>query len=218
MHRSRLRSSVEVLIVWIIALSVVGFQMYHTQIFIPYNICTDVWPTRVKKFTYYAVLQSFSCFLPIIFMAALYMLCAYKLYSMEMPGDDKRLAVKRKKQNKQIVTMFGAIVLIFFLLTTPYSVYTTVTNYYAVFDFAIYYANRNLYFQLSYALYTIAAFNSCVNPFIYAKMHHNMKKSFKKHISTWRSTSDMSKISNRSTATFQNSVYRNRAFTDVSVM
>ena len=174
------RSVVEVLVVWSVSCLFISPYMYYLRIvrISTGDFCYDVWELK-EKFIYYAVLQSVSCFLAVIIMVVVYSLSAIRIYRHVMPGDNKKAERRRIKQNKKITRMFGRVVLVFFTLTTPNSVFFFVSAYIGTFRVEVYMREYEKFFYISHALYAVSSLNCCVNPIIYARMHKNMKKSFK---------------------------------------
>ena len=213
MRRSHFSSSIEVIVVWLIALLIVSPKMYYLHVSEKFACYDETWEQQ-HKFIWVITVHSGSSIIPLIIMLIIYTLCAYKISTMTLPGDDKKMAMKRKKRNTKIIYMFGIIVILFFILTIPYAIFTMISSYHFMYDQHIFITNVTLYFHLTYLLYTISSFNSCTNPFIYAKMHENMKRTLTKHLNTWKSNM----VESRSPSVIYTvaSAYRNRAFTDIT--
>lgn len=83
-------------------------------------------------------------------------------------------ALRCIERNRKVFKMFIMIVLAFFLLTMPYSLF------YAVGTYLIYlrpnHTDFNTLNQANYALFVLMVANSCINPIIYAKMHKDVNK------------------------------------------
>lgn len=175
--RRTCRSVIEVTIVWFVSVGIISPYMYHLQI-IQETFCIDVWDQKLR-FLYFTVVQSTSCFIAVVVMVIVYGLSALRLYRRYMPGDDKVAAMRCTKQNRSVTRMFGGIVFLFFLFTTPSAVCVFVVGYYRTFDFSVYYAHDGMFFHTMQFLYAVSAVNCCVNPFVYSKTHPNMKRTFK---------------------------------------
>ena len=132
---------------------------------------------------YVTVLESASCFLPVLIMVVVYALSSIRINQHVMPGADKKAECQRILQNRNMTRMFSTVVLVFFLLVTPYSVYSLLKKYkvYRMKDF-------ETYIYLTHFLHGVSTLNHCVNPFIYARMHRNMKTSFTKILLACRSS------------------------------
>ena len=125
-------------------------------------------------------------------MIATYATNAYILLHNKVPGDSVRMMKqRRRKQNQRVTQMFGIIVIIFFVMTTPYMISFFIVAYYGTFDIETYRIKGKLLFDLQYAFYTLMGFNACINPFIYAMRYKDITKTFKRFISTQRSTDKM---------------------------
>ena len=72
--------------------------------------------------------------------------------------------------------MFKNIVLVFFVLITPLSVFKLIRLYEIIYEFERFEENYKIYFKLTQVLKAVAHLNFCVNPIIYSKMHKNMRK------------------------------------------
>jgi len=179
--RRTCRSAIEVSIVWVVSFGIISPYMYHLQI-VQETVCFDVWNPE-PRFLYFTVVQSISCFMAVVVMVVVYSLSALRLYRNYMPGDDKVAEIRRTKQNRSVTRMFGGIVFLFFSLTTPYAVCFFVVAYYGTFDSSVYYAHEETFFYTTQLLYAVSAVNCCVNPFVYAKTHRNMKRTLSKQLS-----------------------------------
>lgn len=174
-QRTVKRASIEVICIWLLAISVVLPYTYHLQV--SYNECYDKWK-KLQRFSYFAVIITCTSFIPIFIMIFVYTLSIFKLYRIKVPGDNQHYLAKRVKQNRKIVKMFGTIVAVFFCVTTPYMVCYFIVAVYGTFDPQKYIENGTAFFYANIILYAVASFNCCVNPFIYANMHQNMKATF----------------------------------------
>ena len=169
------RSTAEVIVVWTVSIAIISPYMYHLTI-IQDTICYDIWDPKTK-FIYFTVVQTISCFLAVFIMIIVYSLSAIRLFRhAAIPGDNKVGTKRRIRQNQRVTRMFGGIVFIFFTLTTPYAISFFVVAYYGTYALEVYFEHEKLFFYMNQLLYAVAALNCCVNPFIYAKMHRNMKR------------------------------------------
>lgn len=181
-HHSPKRSVFINLIIWMLALAVVSPYMHAQEV--RFGSCWAYKWEPIHTFIYYSVYIGLSCFVPVVLLIGIYSAAIYMLSQKEVPGEDTRLHERRKKQYKGLTIMFGSIVLLFFVLTTPYMVFQFIVSYYGTFDLTYYFGHHELFMSLHYAFYTISHFNCCGNPFIYAKMHKNLRRSLTKHLVT----------------------------------
>ena len=184
MKRSKKITLIEVISVWVISILIVSPYMYVLKV--EHGLCMDRWK-KIYRFTYYVVLQIFSCVIPVIIMVVTYTYSARVLLRKKIPGiSGNSFRRRRRKQNQRVTQMFGIIVVIFFGMTTPYLVSFFVIGYYGTFEEEIYLKNEKLLFNLQYAFYTLMGFNSNINPFIYAMRYKDISKTIKRFLSTQR--------------------------------
>lgn len=184
-HISRKRCLLEISCAWIIAFFIVSPYTFVHKYNRLKETCYDDWDTTdtrrdsIHRLIYFSVYECFACFIPAIIMVVVYLQSISKLRSHHIPGNHECLERNRKHKNMQIIKMFGLIVFVFFTLTTPYMVSVFVVIYYMAYDKDFYMQHIELFFNLSYALFILAGFNCCVNPFIYAGMHQDVRKFFR---------------------------------------
>lgn len=170
-----------VLLLWLACILVVSPYIYVLRVI--QGACFDDWNAH-SKFTYYAFIQSLSCFIPMIIMVVVYTLSAREMKQKKVPGENDRLHTRRRKRIQSMTQMFGVIVVIFFLMTTPYMVSSFVVAYYGTFNRQKYAENRDLLVNLQYATYTLMAFNACIDPLIYSVRYNDLRNGFKNTMST----------------------------------
>jgi len=170
------RSLLGVFSTWLMAVIVVSPYMYSLEI--NNGQCAQSKWSKYGSFIYYAVYTNLSCFIPASIMVIVYAKSVYILLRREIPADNKNIKDKRRLQYKRIVQMFGTIVVLYFLLTTPNMVMSLASSYYGTFSLTSYMDHMELMMSLTYVFFTLSHFNCCVNPFIYAKMHTNIRTSF----------------------------------------
>ena len=198
-RQSRLRSVIEIGVVWIVALIVVS--SYMNAFGIKRNGCYDQWSSDGKmdtmyRFIYFTCYQSIACFIPFITMIAVYTASMYFLTHKKIPGNCQGLLEKRKQRNMRIIKMFGMIVILFFIFNMPYMISVMIYTALHAFQPTTIDLNAENYFLITnYCLYTFSAINSCINPFIYARMHQSMRKFLHKHWGKGLNTRRMSRIS-----------------------
>lgn len=169
--------------VWFLSIAIVSPYMYVNRV--TNGACYDHW-TNLERFIYYAVLQCFSCFVPIMIMAVVYTLSTIAIKKKRIPGEYGRLHVRRQKRVQKMTKMFGIIVVVFFVMTTPYLVSFFVAAYYGTFNEKKYLKNIHVLTNINYATYTLMAFNACIDPFIYSIRYKEMSKAFKNYLSSIR--------------------------------
>ena len=142
--------------------------------------CWDNWNSPVDAFIYFSIYMGLTWIISPIIMAVCYSVSLYKLNKTSVINNNHMAMIQRRQQNKKLTIMFAFIVLIFFITTFPYAVNFLVYSYWNAFDKERVQKHRNLLTHLNYGLFTISAFNSTVNCFIYAKMHTGVIYSVRK--------------------------------------
>lgn len=127
-------------------------------------------------FIYSVIVESSLCYLPLLIMVVVYSMSAFRINRNVITGINKQAEDRRIKQNKRITQMFKKIVLVFFFLVTPLSMFNLIRLYLINYGYERYQENYKTYFKLSHALKAVAHLNFCINPIIYAKTHKKMKK------------------------------------------
>lgn len=148
------------------------------------DVCNAHWKKNSDKLIYFCILEGVSCVIPIFIMTVVYTISSRKLQKRKVPSDDKHLSQKRKRQTHKITSMFRTIVVIFFLLTAPYMTCIFMTSW--CLSYKLCKDNREVLNYISYISYTLASFNSTVNPFIYARMHRGLNRRARKRLSDWK--------------------------------
>ncbi len=126
---------------------------------------------------YKVYLMAWTCLgwvIPLVIISILYGICIKTLYSSKMTKDKSESAIRRRKENRHVIKMLILVVVLFFLFTIPHS----------VIDLFRYIDNTSDDVLILHEVSVIfVLFNSCTNPFIYARMHRDMN-SFVRH--AWR--------------------------------
>ena len=133
--------------------------------------CWDNWNSPSDAFIFFSVFVTMTWIISPVIMAICYSISLYKLSKTSVINNNHMATFQRRQQNKKLTKMFAFIVLIFFITTFPHAINFLVYSYWKAFDKERLEKHRNLLSHLNYGLYTIAAFNSIVNCFIYAKLH-----------------------------------------------
>ena len=112
--------------------------------------------------------------IPLIIIAVMYGICIKALRDGRFKNDTSDTAVRRRQENERVIKMFVIIVTLYFIFTIPHS----------IIDLFRYIDNKSdAVIILHECSVIVVLFNSCTNPFIYARMHRDMN-SFVHN--TWR--------------------------------
>eukprot|EP00112_Aurelia_sp_Birch-Aquarium-sp1_P004113 Seg1467.7 transcript_id=Seg1467.7/GoldUCD/mRNA.D3Y31 product="C3a anaphylatoxin chemotactic receptor" protein_id=Seg1467.7/GoldUCD/D3Y31 len=161
-----------ILLIWALAVGItLPYALSQELIFGTYCLDAGIFMTA-KESNIYVVMWIFSgSLLPLLIISILYGLCIKKLKEGKLKEENESMK-KRNAQNRKVVKMFIIIVGIFFLCTMPYSIYYVATNFMLTYRRES--VDRFLIWILNYTLFVLTNVNSCINPFIYAKLHQGM--------------------------------------------
>jgi len=105
--------------------------------------------------------------IPLFIISYLYAVCIRRLNDSSVNKDNSQSAVRRREENKRVVKMFIIIVFLYFIFTIPHS----------IIDLFRYIDNTSdAVVVLHECSVIIVLFNSCTNPFIYARMHRDVNR------------------------------------------
>ena len=175
--RQKRRAIIEVLVILVTCVIFVSPLLYHYKI-----ISTELGDKCIQTleldifFIYSVIIECTLCYLPLFLMVVVYSISAFRIKRHVIPGINQQAEDRRNKQNKNLTKMFKNIVLVFFVLITPLSVFKLIRLYEIIYEFERFEENYKIYFKLTQVLKAVAHLNFCVNPIIYSKMHKNMKK------------------------------------------
>ncbi|XP_065069345.1 compound eye opsin BCRH2-like isoform X1 [Rhopilema esculentum] len=125
--------------------------------------------------------------IPLIIVSVLYTLSIKKLKSQAVIKDKSETAMRRREENQRVVKMFIIIVGLYFIFTIPHS----------IIDLFRYIDNKSdAVVVLHECSVIIVLFNSCTNPFIYARMHRDVNSFV---VGAWRKVKGKKKYITEST-------------------
>ena len=168
--------------IWTIALSCT--IPYSTLMMYEDGFCTDdlkgnTFGSPTRTVVFYGWQTLIGMILPPCICAIVYLFIGLDLKKGEQNHENNPAAYERiRKENKNIIKMFGIVVLFFVVLTYPYSIFWFYVKY-------IFLSNLNP-LDVSYlltwnvGLSAVTALNSCVNPLIYARMHKEINRSLRR--------------------------------------
>ena len=166
---------------WIIAIGLnLKFALSHRLLNGECFVYASGFETAEEVITYVAIWMTVMTLFPLILMATIYIATAIKLNGNRIAYAiaNNRALLYRVKENKRVVKMFLIIVTMFFLLTTPYSVY--------YFTFIYLSSTRRdqidikVLLSWNYGLFVVSIANCCVNPIIYVKFHRDVRRQIKR--------------------------------------
>eukprot|EP00794_Sanderia_malayensis_P007734 gene7734-8574_t len=112
--------------------------------------------------------------IPLIVISVLYGICIRTLQTNKFDKGKSESAARRRRENQQVVKMFVLIVALFFVFTIPHS----------IIDLFRYIDNTSdAVLILHECSIIVVLFNSCTNPFIYARMHRDVNRYI---VDAWR--------------------------------
>ncbi|XP_076844053.1 somatostatin receptor type 2 isoform X2 [Brachyhypopomus gauderio] len=133
------------------------------------QMCTMLWPepmdTYYTAFIFYMFFVGF--FLPLVVICLCYLFIVIKVRSSGMRVSSS----KRKRSERKVTRMVSIVVVVFVLCWLPFYMFNMVSVTYTVMTTSVLKSTFDFVVVLGYA-------NSCANPFLYAFLSDNFKKSF----------------------------------------
>ena len=120
---------------------------------------------------YYTIFALLTSIVPLVVLTIHQTLSyrALKQASVSIMGNIRRISKMRK-----IFTMLVIVAALFLLLTTPMNLFLVFAWYLIVYDINFYLENENLILDINAALNLLLTVSSCMNPFIYARIHNKI--------------------------------------------
>ncbi|XP_077979625.1 galanin receptor 2b-like [Glandiceps talaboti] len=203
--RSPTYALIAVLVIWVISiviampymvLFVVVVSSYNGEIYIG---CIDDWQDFSQRALYNTCIFVFGYLIPFLLITFVYLMMLKRLWGSVAPSNTVNDNVKAKKKVTQMVIV---VVIVFGLCWLPHHIITMWYHYDTRFPF-----NTFTYGLRLLAMF-LSAFNSCVNPIIYAFMSESFRKGFKKTLTCYRRSNQ---ITTTSAASTQQSNVKNAA-------
>ncbi|XP_070580556.1 galanin receptor 2b-like [Ptychodera flava] len=154
---------------------VVGTEVYPDGEEVTY--CTDFWPGPNQRRVYNACIFVIGYLLPFLMITVIYLLMLKRLWSSVAPSNTSN---DNQKAKKKVTQMVMVVVLVFGICWLPHHIITMWSNFDWYFPY-----NIGTYVLRLMAMF-LSAFNSCVNPLIYAFMSESFRKNFKKALTCYR--------------------------------
>ena len=144
-----------------------------------YKTEQQIWVCESAKsktsYFYNLTFIGFMTLMALISMVTFYIRAAKSLSIHGIEGNN--IAVKRRNAvNLKVVKLFTVIVFTFAILTIPYYLYMFVYSICLYYDIIKTVLERKTCKFIFYLLTILFAFNCCVNPLIYCKMHRDVSK------------------------------------------
>lgn len=187
-----------VILIWLIAIAIT-FPYANNHV-ADETGCWARYDSLNNQYLYVAIFCIVTCVIPTIIMTISYVISTSKMKKTVKVQTTRKASVVRKEQSQRLTKMFALIVGVFVVLTTPYLIFLFTFMYYATYRLETFLEHRVLLSALNYALFTFAAFNSCVNCVIYAKMHTGVRTFYKTMRRSVRTASVISSLSQDNTA------------------
>ncbi|XP_057307219.1 neuropeptide Y receptor type 2-like [Hydractinia symbiolongicarpus] len=162
-----------VILIWLIAIAVT-FPYANNHV-ADETGCWARYDSLNNQYVYVAIFCIVTCVIPTIIMTVSYVISILKLKETVKVQTTRKASAVRKEQSQRLTKMFALIVAVFVVLTTPYLNFLFIFMHYATHRPKTFMEHRVLFYALNYALFTFAAFNSCVNCVIYAKMQSGVR-------------------------------------------
>lgn len=137
----------------------------------------------------------FISIIPTLIIGVVYWLTGRALKRNTAEHANNQAMLRRNKENAKILKMFLIIIIIFTVLTMPSS-----TTHVTITTLGYFEVRYNHSDDVTYIILMIMASNSCVNPFIYAKMQKEMRHFFRSLVGSVVRLSTMSANRSRRSA------------------
>ena len=125
------------------------------------------------EFTFYVTFAVLAIIVPIIISASNYFQIAM-LVAHTSKKHTHSFSQQRQQENALLYKTMLCTITVFAILTVPYACYLVVYMTLVTFSETYFNEHQNMLTSLNYVVFTTSAFNSCVNPFIYAKYDMRM--------------------------------------------
>lgn len=152
--------------------------------FITYDMCMEVWPSKLSRTIYAAAIMLLQFITPIVILIVVHwQICTFLKNRIRVnpttPMEMNR-AVKEAKRHRKNSTLLMAIAVMFALCWFP----LTLLNLLADFNYNIF-MYKNFLFAFSLA-HVIAMVSACLNPVIYGWFNSNFRHEFSRIVCFWR--------------------------------
>lgn len=178
----RRRTVAEALSVWMLSALITIPRAFYFKL--RDGHCYD--PNFDLRYGYYVLVEILLCVLPIVAMVVIYTASGCFIMRKNIPNGNTQLVAQRRAQYKRMARMFGVLVLIFIAFTAPYSIVKFVIyykkQYLTIVQIPV---NDPVLIYLEHSFKVLLSIHYCINPYIYAKMHHSLSKHLKSMKETW---------------------------------
>lgn len=149
--------------------------------------CWAVWPERELRFFFYMTFATLGSLVPFLAVTMLYTILFICL-KRGTARISNAVPKERIQEDKRIIRMIFCLVCVFFILISPYAVFLLIYSYLLSYDPSFYRNHEELFVSLNYAIFTLSATNSAINPFIYGhKTFRNIHTRLKARLQdSWR--------------------------------
>ena len=141
-----------------------------TRYYINYDVYVkSSWMTNMVVF--WTTILFVTTLLPTAILSFVYFSASTALQKSLVVMDRSMQWKKRIVRNRKVNRMFIVAVVCFFITVTPYTTYSVFISLLIKYKISFIHSNVNWLNWLDLVLQTIMTFNSCINPFVYCKMH-----------------------------------------------
>ena len=161
---------------WIIAIGTI--LKYALSLEMSSSACIVSGVGTTEYTTYTGCWMTISTVVPLAIMVVIYLATAIKLNRSTVALERTQSRLSLLEENKRVFRMFLVVVILYFLLTAPYSVYYFIQAYlYSALPNKI---DRRALGAWNYGLFVVSVLNSCVNPIIYGRMYKEVNRQIKR--------------------------------------
>ena len=171
------RTAVTVLCIYLFSFFLVLPNSYHSKV--TDKECWSKWPNPRAEFTFYVVFAVLAIITPIIIAASNYYQIAI-LVASTSEEHTHSFSRQRQQENALLYKTMLCTITVFAILTVPYACFLVVYMALVAFSETYFIEHQNMLTSLNYVVFTTSAFNSCVNPFIYARYDMRILGCFEK--------------------------------------
>ncbi|XP_033114495.1 G-protein coupled receptor 54-like [Anneissia japonica] len=170
-HRTLKSTGVMIALIWILGcLSQIVCIFYTSQLF---GQCFELWPSSTERQLFYCCLFVFFYIIPVIINTVCYTMIGCRLWRTTTESSIYRINhPKSVMQRRRISTMIMLVVLCFAVCWLPFHVLALLENFHFL-------PVTQSVSYLKIFSKMLAVSNSCVDPFVYAFVSMNFRRSFK---------------------------------------
>lgn len=155
-----------ILVAWLLGVGIASPYAYHLNKD-ELGVCLDVWGDQFYGVVWKITLAITWCPLPLSILLLVSLLSYQNLKRNSIKKTNSSHGSRNRSQS--VAKTFSMIILAFFLLTTPYAVFFSISVYTIYYNNPNYRTNRHLFLSFNHVLFFISSITSVINPFIYER-------------------------------------------------